>query len=147
MAEQPASSTLPKIAYRFEVYQVCPDSRQLERDFLCVVASLEAHSDHPIATEVVQIARINNVLPVSVTGLECFPGKGLGGLVRLPSEHPPRATLLGSRELITQNGLQIPELLETTAKQWESEPNAVVVFGGWDGWVRGLLKFLTFRVP
>ncbi len=110
-----------ELAYRFEAYQVCPDSRQLERDFLCMVASLEAHSDHP--------------------------GKGLGGLVTLPNEHRPRAMLLGSRSFILENGLEIPELLETSAQQWAAEPNAVTVLGGWDGWVRGVLKFLALRVP
>jgi cation transport ATPase len=147
MAPSNKPSALSTEAYQLQSYQVCPDSRQLERDFLCIVASVESKSLHPIASEIVQVARLNNILPVSVTGFQNFPGRGIGGAVTLPDEHRPRAVLVGSRELITASGLEIPELLRTTLQTWESEPNTRVVLGGWDGLVRGIMKFLLLHVP
>src|SRR5689334_4402855 len=97
MVESRPMSAAPEAAYRLEAYQVCPDSRQLEHDFLCMAASLEALSDDPLAAEIVQIARINNILPVSVTAFQRMPGQGLGGVLKLPSESQPRAMILGSR--------------------------------------------------
>jgi cation transport ATPase len=135
-----------EIAHQFVAYQVCPDSRQLERDFLCMVASVESQSDHPIATEIVQIAKLNNVLPVAVSGLQCFPRRGLGGIMTLPGENQPRAVIVGSREFVTEGGLQIPELLESTAREWQSEPQVELVFGGWDSAVRGVMKFVKKQV-
>ena len=41
----------------------------------------------------------------------------------------------------------MPDLLETTVQTWEAEPNILVILGGWDGWVRGVLRFLKLRVP
>jgi cation transport ATPase len=146
-AQSERRSVLTQDTYQFQAFQVCPDSRQLERDFLCMLASLESRNLHPLATEIVQIARLNNILPVSVTGYQNFPGRGVGGMITLPSEHQPRAMLVGSQEFIEGNGLQVPELLKTTIQQWSSEPNILVVLGGWDGWVRGALRFLRLRLP
>lgn len=128
-------------APRFAAYHVAPDSPQMERDFLQALASLEAKSDHPIAADVLRVAQANGILPVEVNGFQSIPGKGLGGLVQLPHEQRPRAVVVGSREFLAECGLQIPDLLEVTARKWESEDGASIALGGWDGWIRGVIKF------
>jgi cation transport ATPase len=135
----------PNVTYRFEAFQVCPDSRELETDFLYMIASLETHSDHPIAKAIVEAARVANILPVSVSAAQYFAGRGMGGLITLPKDQRPRAALIGSRAFLQESGLEMPELLETTVKAWEGEPERVVVFGGWDKWIRGIAKLQ--RVP
>ncbi len=132
-------------AYRFDSYHVLPDSPQMQKDFLYVVASLNAKSNEPTAADVVRIARLNAILPVEVEGFQEYPGRGLGGLVTLPDEQRPRAVLMGSREFLQQCGLEIPAILEVTCRKWEQEKNSHIVLAGWDAWVRGVLKFI--RLP
>jgi cation transport ATPase len=127
--------------YRFDAYHVLPDSPQMQKDFLYVVASLQAKSSEPLGSEVVRIARLNNILPVEIEGFQEYPGRGLGGLVKLPDESRPRAVIMGSREFMAQCGLEVPAILEATARQWESAARSLIVLAGWDAWVRGVLKF------
>ena len=127
---------------QFAAYHVLPDSPQMQRDFLEVLASLEAHSDHPLAADVLRAAQANGIVPVAVNGFQAFPGRGLGGLIQLPNENRPRAVILGSREFIVECGLQIPAILEVTARKWESDKDSLILLAGWDAWVRGVLKFV-----
>ena len=70
-----------------------------------------------------------------------FPDQGIGGAVEV-SPGIYRAVVIGKHEFLKQCGLQIPELLEVARRKWESE-GAVLEFGGWDGWIRGVLKFVA----
>ena len=127
--------------YQFDAYHVLPDSPQMQKDFLYVLASLMARSSEPEAADILRIAKLNAILPVSVEGFQEYPGRGLGGLVTLPDEQRPRAVLVGTGEFLEQCGLQTPAILEVTVRQWRSE-GVVLAYGGWDGWVRGILKFI-----
>lgn len=134
--------TIPKAtAPRLDAYHVLPDSPLMQRDFLLALVSLEAKSDHPLAADVLRVARINGIAPVSVEGFQAFPNRGLGGLVHLSHEARPRAIVVGNREFIEECGLQLPDILEVTFRKWQKEPNAIVALGGWDGWVRGVVKW------
>ena len=130
-----------KTRYRFDAYHVLPDSPLMQHNFLFALASLEARSDHPLAADVLRVARINGVRPSEVTGFQEFPQRGLGGLIQLPHEQRPRAIVVGSREFIAECGLQLPDILEVTVRKWTGEPHATVALGGWDGWVRGVVKW------
>src|ERR1035438_5509489 len=90
---------------RFDAYHVLPDSPQMQRDFLELLASLAARSTEPWSGEILRIAQINGFLPVSVEGYQEFPGRGLGGLLTFPNEQRPRAVVMGSREFIQECGL------------------------------------------
>jgi cation transport ATPase len=129
-------------AYRFDAYHVLPDSPQMQQDFLYMIASLEARSEDPNAADVVRVAKINAILPVEVAGFQEFLGRGLGGLVQLPHENHPRAVIMGTREFMAESGLQIPDILEVTARKWEGAEDSQMILAGWDGWVRGVLKFV-----
>ncbi|SRR5258706_16436512 len=128
--------------HRFDAYHVLPDSPQMQKDFLYVVASLKARSSEPTAPDVVRIAKLNGILPVEVEGFQEYPGRGLGGLITLPDEQRPRAVIMGTRDFLEQCGLEIPAILEVTARKWEKEKSAMIILAGWDGWVRGVLKFI-----
>ncbi len=129
--------------YRFDAYHVLPDSPQMQRDFLVAIASLEAQCEQDaFSADVLRVARLNAILPMSVSGFQYFAGRGLGGLVQLPKEDRPRPILIGRREFIAESGLQLPDILEVTARKWEKEPNTVIALAGWDGWVRGVIKFV-----
>lgn len=94
-----------------------------------------------MAKEVIRVAMLNDIRPGQVVGFQFFPGRGLGGLVQLPGESRARAVLAGSRSFVTESGLQIPELLDSVAQSWEKEDNAIIAFGGWEGYIRGVIKF------
>jgi cation transport ATPase len=133
----------PPVAYRFDAYHVLPDSPQMQKDFLVVAASLMARANEPFAKEVVRIAQLNAILPMDVVGFQEYPGRGLGGLIQLPDEQRPRAVIMGSRDFLAQCGLDIPAILEVTARKWDSEKNSLIFLVGWDAWVRGVLKFAS----
>jgi len=119
----------------------------MQKDFLYVLASLAARSQDPLAREVLKIARANAIMPVEVEGFQEFPGRGLGGLVRLPNENRPRAVVVGTRPFIQECGLDMPAILESAARKWEKEKGAIVILAGWDAWVRGVLKYLPAGSP
>ena len=126
---------------KLTAYHVLPDSPLMQQNFLVALASLEAQTNHPLAVDVLRIAEINGIRPVSVSGFQSFPRRGLGGLVQLPHEQWPRAIVVGSEEFIAECGLQTPDILEVTLRTWKQEPGTIVALGGWDGWVRGVIKW------
>ncbi|MGQ0645526.1 MAG: hypothetical protein ACT4O3_08550 [Elusimicrobiota bacterium] len=125
---------------RFSAFQTAPANDQMEKDFLTLAASLAALSAHPASPDVVRVAKANQCPQCPVLGFQDFPGRGFGGAVRLPGEEAPRAVLVGAREFLQESGLEMPALLETAARRWEAV-GARVVLGGWDGYVRGVMKF------
>ena len=128
--------------YRFDSYHVLPDSPQMQKDFLYVVASLMAKSSDPIAPEVVRIAKVNAILPVEVVGFQEYPDRGIGGLITLPDERRPRAVLIGTSAFLEECGLEIPAILESTRRKWQKERDSKIILVGWDAWIRGVLKFV-----
>jgi|GEM_PF-1791457 cation transport ATPase len=131
----------PSRSIEFVAYQVLPDSPQIQHDFLMAMASLGVLSSHDFAAEVVRVARHNMIPPMSLEGFREVPGQGVSGFLKFPGEKRPRVVALGNREFINECGLQIPELLESAARAWEREPDSFIALGGWDGLVRGILRF------
>ena len=138
-----SSSETPKLT----AYHVLPDSPLMQQNFLLLLASLEAKTRHPLSIDVLRVAAINGVRPYDVVGFQEFPGRGIGGLVHMPHEQRPRAVVLGSREFIAECGLQIPDILEVTARKWEKEVSSIIALGGWDGWVRGIVHWTCMTIP
>lgn len=130
----------PSDAWRFAAFQTAPASHELEGDFLAILGTLGSQTAHPAGPEMRRIAHTNGHPVCPTIGFQDFPGRGFGGAVQLPGEAAPRAVLVGTREFMAEAGLQMPALLEVAARQWEAE-GALVLLGGWDGYVRGVLKF------
>lgn len=126
--------------WSFLAFQTAPANPQLEKDFLTMAASLAARSSHPSASELMRVARLNGCPRCDVIGFKDFPGEGFGGAVQLPGEAYPRPVLIGTRAFLAQSGLETPALLEVALRRWEEE-GARVLLGGWDRYVRGVMKF------
>jgi cation transport ATPase len=126
----------------FSAFLTAPASEQMEHDFLTLAAALAARSSDAAAADVVRVARSNHCGDCPVLAFQDFPGRGFGGAVLLPGEGGHRAALIGAREFVAESGLEVPAVLEVAARRWEGE-GARVLYGGWDGYVRGLLKFAT----
>lgn len=130
--------------WRFVTLQTAPAGEQYERDFLFLAGSLAAFSAHPAAEDIRRVAKIQKMADGEVRGFKDFPERGFGGLVRLPGEASPRAVLMGESDFLEESGLQIPAILETARRRFAEEGHRVLV-GGWDGYVRGVLRFNPFR--
>lgn len=124
----------------FSAFQVVPAGELYEQEFLSLVSSIESRSQHPIAKSVLAVAKKNNVSIYPVVGFKEFPGLGVGGAVEVGAG-VYRAVVMGGRNFLNQCGLEVPELLEVSLRKWEKE-GALVALGGWDAWVRGILKFV-----
>lgn len=129
---------------KLQAYHVLPDSVQMQRDFLYVLASLAVQSRLSNLEDVLAVAKRNGIGTGEVVGFQEFEGKGFGGLVTLPGENHPRAIISGTRAFLAESGLDIPAILEVTARQWEADKSVRILLLGWDGWVRGVLKFGEF---
>lgn len=125
---------------QFAAFQVNPAGELYEQEFLSLLASVESLSKHPLAQAVTDVAKKNHVPVHPVIGFKEFPGQGLGGAVEVAPRYY-RPVVIGSREFIASCGLETPALLEVPARAWEKEERSLISLGGWDGWVRGVLKF------
>ncbi|MBE8727920.1 heavy metal translocating P-type ATPase [Flavobacterium hungaricum] len=85
-----------------------------DEDFLLQnIASLNQHSEHPLAQAVVTFAKAKNILAKEVSGFETLTGKGVLGTIE------NKKIALGNKKLMDEIGAAIPEDFENrvTAEQ------------------------------
>ncbi|MDB5525171.1 MAG: copper-translocating P-type ATPase [Rhizobium sp.] len=70
-------------------------------EVLRLVASVEAHSEHPIAQAIVAGAKELGVIPVAVSGFDAKPGFGVSGIVE------GRRVLIGADRAMTAAGIDV----------------------------------------
>jgi heavy metal translocating P-type ATPase len=99
-----------------------------------LVASVEAHSDHFLAREIVKKAREIPLQPAPVTGFKTLEGQGVRGLVS------GQEVVAGNRQLMDTYNLKFSSELGDTAALLEKKGGTVIFFG-WAGTVRGLFSF------
>ena len=100
-----------------------------EMSLLKLAASVEAASEHPLASAIVKGARMRNVTLSSVEGFESFAGQGVRGKVE------GHQVTLGQAELV---GASVPESLATIVSDLRKN-GETVFFVGIDGAVAGIL--------
>ena len=93
------------------VTDVRPLPGMTEAELLNVAASIETHSDHPIARAVT--ARAKGTLEVA--DFADLPGRGVAGVVA------GETVLCGSRELLAERGISIPEALPDLRREAKTE--------------------------
>ncbi|MCO6429660.1 MAG: heavy metal translocating P-type ATPase [Deltaproteobacteria bacterium] len=76
-----------------------------ETEILTLAASLEAHSEHPIAAAIVSAAKEKNILLTSVANFDAPTGKGVTGVV---GDH---RVAIGNAKLMQEAGAYKPELV------------------------------------
>ena len=86
-----------------------------------IIYSLERLSEHPLAEAIVR--EFGQETSIPVTGFETIPGKGIKG--RTGDE----TYYAGTAELLTDNGVILPEPLKQRAESWLKEAKTVVWFG------------------
>ena len=76
-----------------------------EADVLTAVASVEQFAAHPLAKALVSLAADNGILPEPCRNFRVIPGKGVYGELA-----DGRPVLCGSRTLLDEHGVPVPEL-------------------------------------
>ncbi len=64
------------------VTDLLPEASHTEEELLCVAASLEAYSEHPLADAIVRCAQERNIPLCTVEQFEAVPGKGIKGVIQ-----------------------------------------------------------------
>ena len=103
-----------------------------EREFLGLVASLEAASGHPIGRAVALAADDGGIDLVEPDRVETLPGFGVVGTVG------GRDLLVGKAKLLADRGLAIADRWMEEMARWENEGKTAFV-AGWDGEAKGVI--------
>jgi Cu+-exporting ATPase len=99
-----------------------------EHDVLQAAASVEVHSEHPIAGAIALAAQQRGLLLLPVSNFESRPGRGVSGVVTSPKGKVQ--VLVGNRELMRESGIDIRST-DPTAEA-ETDPKSVF-FAAFDG--------------
>jgi len=99
-----------------------------EHDVLQAAASVEAHSEHPIAGAIALAAQQHGLLLLPVSNFESRPGRGVSGVVASPKGKT--RVLVGNRELMREASIDI-KITDPTAEA-ETDPKSVF-FAAFDG--------------
>ncbi len=75
------------------------------RDVLSLVASVEAQSEHPVATAIIAAAKAEGIAPATVSGFAAVPGYGIGANVG------PRRIEVGADRHMAKLGIDISEVM------------------------------------
>lgn len=105
-----------------------------ERSLLRIAASLAAHWDHPMARAVLRAAEAAKTPPWPVENFRSFSVAGAGALVK------GKAVILGTARFLAESRMEISERLSKAAQEWQSRGGSVL-FCGWEGSARGILRF------
>ena len=89
---------------RPSVTDLLPVGEVTEEELLCVAASLESPSEHPLAEAVTAEAKARNIPLCPITGFEALPGRGLRGTM------DDSSFLAGSRSLMEEEGVDLSPL-------------------------------------
>jgi P-type Cu+ transporter len=97
-----------------------PESGIGEKELLRLAAIAEAGSEHPLGQAVVRKGKEENVIP-NPESSEAISGQGLS------ATYQGHIILVGTRKLMTENGLPIPEKVESKLKELENTGKTAVL--------------------
>lgn len=110
-----------------------------EADLLQLVASVESRSEHPLAQSIVRAAQKRQLAIEEPTEFKAIPGRGLEALYK------EQMVFIGSRRLIEEQGIDIPNTV--VAKQTELENQGKTVLYVYRGHLLGLIGLADTARP
>jgi len=105
-----------------------------EQEALSRLASVEIHSDHFLAREIVHRAYESSSKIVQAENFEAYEGMGVSGLI------DGQKVFIGNRELMNHWEMNLSSSLEQRAQSFEAR-GMTIVFFGWGAEVLGFLVF------
>jgi heavy metal translocating P-type ATPase len=118
----------------FHLQDMVTDEGMAPGRALSLIASLEVHSDHFLAKEILRKAREKSLKLEEVEGFEALEGMGVKG--RVGSQE----IFIGNRKWMVQKSLEIPAAIGRRAEESEIR-GMTAIFAGWEGKVHSLLLF------
>ena len=112
-----------------------PESRLLQ-----MAASLEHHSEHPLARAIEAAALAQGVTLLPVENFQAIAGQGITGRIN------DTAAFVGSWRLVEQQDLTVDPFLKTELQHLE-QAGLTVVYVGWGGTVQGLMGLIETIRP
>ncbi len=91
-----------------------------ERDLLKIAASLESHSEHPLARAIVEAAKKEKMELHHVTGFESITGGGVSGKI------DEKSILIGKEKFLTDSRVTISEELKNEARRLQEKAQTTV---------------------
>src|SRR5881296_2842714 len=91
-----------------------------ERDVLQIAASLESHSEHPLARAIVEAAKKEQIELHHVTGFESITGGGVSGKI------DEKSVLIGKEKFLTESKVTISEELKNEARRLQEKAQTTV---------------------
>lgn len=120
LAQRVSAVVLDKTGTITEGKPQVTDEWWLDGSAKAVLASLERHSEHPLAEAVA--AHFGNEATRPVSGFESLTGKGVKGV----SEG--ETFFAGSQKLLSENGVEIPRELLAKSEEWSQAAKTVIWF-------------------
>ncbi len=115
--------------------EIIQSSSQIEaQHVLQIAASLEYHTDHPLAEAIAIAAAEQNITVLPVLDFQAIPGYGLKGKI------DGQMIYLGSWRLVEQQALELNAHLAKRREELERQGVTLVYFG-WAGQVQALFAF------
>ena len=97
------------------VIEIDPFCDQTQNGLLLLAASLETHSEHPLAQAILDAAKLQELEPLSVKAFEAIPGKGIKGQI------DTRHLLLGNKRLMDDTGVTLgADVLKSSERMAEN---------------------------
>lgn len=107
---------------KMRVAQVLPLSMS-EHQLMQVAATLEAHSEHPIAKSILDYAAVMHIAPATVEKAQAIPGKGIF------VTQEGRRYFAGNKKMLLEVGIKIDEKTEAALAELEAAGSTAVIVG------------------
>jgi len=91
-----------------------------KRDLLQIAASLESHSEHPLARAIVEVAKKEKIELHDVTGFQSTTGGGVSGKL------DGKTVLIGKEKFLTESNVTIPDELKREAHRLQEKAETTV---------------------
>ncbi|MGE5586309.1 MAG: heavy metal translocating P-type ATPase [Bacillota bacterium] len=101
-------------------------------EMLKLAASAELRSEHPLGAAIVRRAQALGIEPAEPSKFEAIPGKGIR------AEIGGRAVLVGTRRLLEENNVNVPEDVEKARQAMEAEGKTAMLVAA-DGGALGVI--------
>lgn len=122
-------------AGRPEIHAIFPSPGQDAAALLSLAASIERHSEHPLAAAVIRAAELRHAPIWPAENVAAVPGAGAAGSVSTPAG--VRRAAVGNRRYLT--GLGLPAQTLDRAAAALPDPNATLIYVAAEGQLAGVL--------
>lgn len=94
-----------------------------EHQLMQLAASIEAHSEHPLAKSILNHASMLGIKPANVEDAQTVPGKGLYVTIE------GHKYFAGNRKMLLETGIAIDAKTETALQELEAEGKTAIIIG------------------